>query len=135
MTFKLGMMIPNTVRQNIEDVATLILTKKSVCPIYNMLNFDIYTYIVYTKYLFNACQNCCIDFKLLGIIPLAVTYLLKTKQLYNHYQKVSMSILSITIDVFFDLLIQVCQNYLIDFILTMMIPNTVRYNVESVSTR
>ena len=46
--------------------------------------------------------------------------------------KVSMSILSINIFGFFDLLIQVCQ---IDFKLGMITPNTVRSNVESAATR
>ena len=46
-----------------------------------------------------------------------------------------MSILSITIFGFFDLLFLVCQNRPIDFKLGMMIPNTVRYNVESATTR
>ena len=55
---------------------------------------------------------------------------LKTKQLYNHYQKVSMSILSITIYGFFDLLIQACKNCPIDFKLGIMIPNTVRNNLK-----
>ncbi len=35
----------------------------------------------------------------------------------------------------FDLLIYVCQNRPIDFKLNMMIPNTVRYNIESAATR
>ncbi len=46
-----------------------------------------------------------------------------------------MSILNITIFVFFDILIKVCQNCPIDFKLGMMIPNTLRYNVESTDTR
>ncbi len=48
---------------------------------------------------------------------------------------VSMSILSITIFGFFDLLIQVCKNCAIDLILSMIIPYTVSYNVESAATR
>ena len=46
-----------------------------------------------------------------------------------------MSILSITIFGFFDLLIQVCQNCPFDFKLGMITPNTVRSNVESAVTR
>ena len=70
------------------------------------------------------------DFKLSEIISFE-----KAKQLYNLYQKVSMSILKITIFVFFDLLIKVCQNCHIDFKLGMMNTNTVWYNVQSAATR
>ncbi len=43
--------------------------------------------------------------------------------------------ISKTIYVFFDLLIQVCQNCPIDFKLCMIIPKTVKSNVESRATR
>ena len=92
--------------------------------------FDIFTYFFYMKKLFNACYNFIIIVSILNFQGLFLQQLAtfqKTKQLYNHHQNVSMSILSITIFVFFDLLIQVCQNCPIYFKLDMMIHNTVRY--------
>ncbi len=51
------------------------------------------------------------------------------------YQRVSMSILSIAMFVYIGLSILVCQNCPTDFILGMMIPNTITYNEESAATR
>ena len=80
---------------------SLILTKKSVRPIWNMFIFWYFTYIYYMKQLFNACENSPIDFKLSDIIPLAVWYHKETTYFYNQYLNVSISNLKITIFGFF----------------------------------
>ena len=56
------------------------------------LNPQVIQHTEFNPKLLNACYNCPIDFKLLGIIPLTVRNLQKAKLLYNHYQKDSMLI-------------------------------------------
>ena len=58
----------------------------------------------------------------------------KANQLYDRWHKVSVSILSIAIFGFYELSIQACQNCHIVIKLGMMIPDTVRFNVESIAT-
>ena len=49
------------------------------------LNPQVIQHTEFNPKLLNACYNCPIDFKLLGIIPLAVWQRLELKQLYKQY--------------------------------------------------
>ena len=115
---KLGMMIPDTSRQNVESFS--IIVPKSVRPSFNIYIHSLHELIV--------LMHVIIVLSISNLPKLFLQHLgtfQKEKQLYNQYHKVSMSILGLSI--------QACQNCPIDFNFDEMIPDTVRYNAKSVA--